>query len=77
MTMSNISKQMQEAHEALPEMEAEDNYERQRIEQIEARRAAYEARLAEEDRNRTWQAQRAVFGNIGLTNGRIIDWSKM
>jgi hypothetical protein len=74
----DISKQMQEAHEDFPEMEAQDEYDRQRIAQVEARRAAYEAKLAEEDRNRAWNTQRMLSNYFGSgIQRRIIDWSRM
>jgi hypothetical protein len=78
MSDDDISKQMQEAHEALPEMEAQDDYERRQIAAVEQQRAAYEERRAEEDRNRTWQTQRMINSYIGGgMPGRIIDWSRM
>lgn len=75
--MSDISKQMQDAHEALPEMEAQDEYERRQMEEIEKQRAAYEARRAEEESNRRWQTQRMLSYYFGGGSDRVIDWRNM
>jgi hypothetical protein len=77
MSDDDIGKQMQDAHKTLPEMEANDDYMMQKIAEGEQRRAAYEERRAEEDRNRAWQTKRMLSNFFGGSSGRIIDWRRM
>jgi hypothetical protein len=78
MTDDGISRLMQEAHEVLPEIEAQDEYERRQIAAVEQQRAARQAAEEESNRNRAWQTQRMMSNYFGgVMPGRIIDWRRM